>query len=321
MTENELRSKVVKTAQSYLGCKESDGSHRKIIDIYNTYKPHPRGYKLSYSDPWCAGTMSAVAIECGLTDIMPVECSCTRMIELYKKIGRWVEADGYVPDPGDLVMYDWNDSGRGENTGIPEHVGMVVSVVGNIIKVIEGNYSNAVKYRNVEVNGRYIRGYCCPDYTKKATTAESKPAEVPMKSIEDVAKDVIAGKYGTGTTRKAKLAAEGYDPVAVQNKVNELLGAKKPAQVVDNTPKYTVNNEYKTQVDQLSIRVGAGTGYARKTYAQLSADARKHAYSTGHLKKGTIVTCLETKKVGNDVWMRIPSGWCAAYYGGEYYIK
>ena len=54
---------------------------------------------------------------------------------------------------------------------------------------------------------------------------------------------------------------------------------------------------------------------------QLSVNARQNAYSTGHLKKGTVVTCLETKKVGQDVWMRIPSGWCAAYYDEEYYIK
>ena len=43
MTEKELRGKVVKTAQAYLGCKESDGSHRKIIDGYNAHKPLARG--------------------------------------------------------------------------------------------------------------------------------------------------------------------------------------------------------------------------------------------------------------------------------------
>ena len=321
MTEMEIRNKVVATAQAWLGCKESDGSHRKIIDIYNSHTPRARGYKVTYTDAWCAATMSAVGIKLGYTDIMPVECSCTKMIELYKKLGRWVEDDKYVPQPADLIMYDWNDSGSGENKGQPEHVGMVVSVTGNIIKVIEGNYSNAVKYRNIAINGRYIRGFCCPDYAKKATTTSSKPVEAPKKSVEEVAKEVIAGKYGTGTTRKTKLAAEGYDPTAVQNKVNELLGVKKTETVVDNTPKYTVNKEYKTQVDQLSVRAGAGTNYARKTYLQLSANARKYAYMNGTLKKGTVVTCLETKKVGNDVWMRIPSGWCAAYYGGEYYIK
>ena len=43
MTEKQLREKVVKTAQAWLGCKESNGTHKKIIDLYNSIKPLPRG--------------------------------------------------------------------------------------------------------------------------------------------------------------------------------------------------------------------------------------------------------------------------------------
>ena len=48
MTENQLRQKVVKIAVSYLGCKEADGSHRKIIDLYNSHKPLARGYAVMW---------------------------------------------------------------------------------------------------------------------------------------------------------------------------------------------------------------------------------------------------------------------------------
>ena len=89
----------------------------------------------------------------------------------------------------------------------------------------------------------------------------------------------------------------------------------------DPAPAYSVGKTYKTQVDSLSVRAGAGTNYARKTFAQLTVNARENAYKTGYLKKGTAVTCLEVKKVGSDIWIRIPSGWCAAYYKGKYYIK
>ena len=38
--------------------------------------------------------------------------------------------------------------------------------------------------------------------------------------------------------------------------------------------------------------------------------------------KGTIITCKEIKTTGNgDVWLRCPSGWVAAIYGGTVYIK
>ena len=86
-------------------------------------------------------------------------------------------------------------------------------------------------------------------------------------------------------------------------------------------PKYTPGKIYKLQVDMLSVRADAGTQAKRKTYDQLTTNAKANAYNTGHLKKGTAVTCLETKALENDVWMRIPSGWIAAYYNGKYYIK
>ena len=43
------------------------------------------------------------------------------------------------------------------------------------------------------------------------------------KSVEELAREVIAGKWGNGDDRKARLTAAGYDYAAVQKKVNELL--------------------------------------------------------------------------------------------------
>ena len=88
----------------------------------------------------------------------------------------------------------------------------------------------------------------------------------------------------------------------------------------NTTPSYTVGKTYKTQV-MLNVRSGAGTSYAKKKYSQLTLNARKYATSDGCLKKGTSVTCMEVEKIGSDIWIRIPSGWCAAYYKGIYYIK
>ena len=167
-TEKELRESVVLEAKKYLGYKESDGSHKKIVDIYNSHSPLARGYKVKYTDSWCAVFVSVVSIQCGLTDIMPTECSCGRMIELYQKLGRWEENDAYVPNIGDIIMYDWDDSGKGDNTGWPEHVGIVAEVTGSTMKIIEGNKSDSVAYRTVSVNGKDIRGYCLPDYASKA---------------------------------------------------------------------------------------------------------------------------------------------------------
>ena len=46
---------------------------------------------------------------------------------------------------------------------------------------------------------------------------------VPCKSIEAVANEVIAGKWGNGNDRKTRLEAAGYNYTEVQNYVNYLL--------------------------------------------------------------------------------------------------
>ena len=44
------------------------------------------------------------------------------------------------------------------------------------------------------------------------------------KSIDVIAREVIAGDWGNGDDRKNRLKKAGYDHVKVQNKVNEMLG-------------------------------------------------------------------------------------------------
>ena len=188
MTEKELRQKVVDTAVSYLGCKEANGSHRKIIDLYNSHKPLARGYAVKYTDAWCSTFASAVAIACGLTDIIPTECGCERHIDLFKKLGSWVENDAYVPSPGDYIFYDWQDGSNyatTDNTGSTDHVGIVVSCDGKTIKVIEGNMSDAVGYRKLAINGRYIRGFGVPKYASKVTSAPSGGGEAPTPGKDE----------------------------------------------------------------------------------------------------------------------------------------
>ena len=182
MTELELRQVVVETAKKYLGYREEDGSHKEIIDIYNNHKPLKRGYRVKYTDAWCATFVSSVAILCGLTEIMPTECGCGNMILEYEKIGCWEEADDFVPQIGDILMYDWDDRGNGDNRGNPKHVGIVCQVSHELLKVIEGNKGNQVDYRKVPINGKYIRGYGVPAYGKA------------VKEMIDTRRDLVKGE-------------------------------------------------------------------------------------------------------------------------------
>ena len=166
--EKALRLQMVQTAEKWLGCKESDGSFKPIIDLYNSHEPLAVGYLVQYTDQWCAAFCSAVAIECGLTDIIPTECGCQRQIALFEALGRWEENDSYIPLPGDFIFYALNNAEE-NNTAWSNHVGIVVGTHGNSIKVIEGNYNESVSYHVIRVDDVTIRGYGLPDYASATT--------------------------------------------------------------------------------------------------------------------------------------------------------
>ncbi len=166
--EMALRTRLVQTACAWLGADERDLSHAQIIDLYNTQDPLPRGYTVTYTDAWCATFGSAVAMQCGLTDIIPTECSCFQQIGLFQKLGRWEEDDAYLPLPGDYIFYDWDFQRSFDCTGVPEHVGIVVGTSGRWILVMEGNKDGRAEYRRIRQNDSSIRGYGLPDYASKA---------------------------------------------------------------------------------------------------------------------------------------------------------
>ncbi len=162
--EAALRMQVVQTAESYLGCNESDDSHLPILERYNSHQPLAVGYTVQPTDSWCAAFVSAVSIQCGVTDIIPTECGCQRQIGLFQQLGCWEELDGAIPLPGDLIYYDWDMEQRGECTGWADHVGIVVGTKWPFLKVIEGNLDDAVGYHYLLLDDIKIRGYARPDY-------------------------------------------------------------------------------------------------------------------------------------------------------------
>ena len=256
------RNEVVKKINSLNG----ESGHKWVVNTYNSISPRPRGYKLQNKDPWCAATVSAVLHSQGYDDI--AECSCPVMIKLAKDKGIWKEADSYRPQPGDIILFDWQDTGAGDNQGTPDHVGIVVKVNGDTMTVREGNKNGTIGNRSVKINGKYIRGFIAPPYDDAAP--EKKPEEDKTES------------------------KNGY--------------------VVGRT--YTINVR-----TSLNVRRGPGTNYAMVGYNNLTSDAKRHATSAGALMNGTRVTCKEVKVIGNDVWMRIPSGWICAISGNNVYVK
>ena len=138
------------------------GFYRKVSEAL------AQNYTVQYTDSWCATFVSAVSIRCGLTDILPTECSCERLIGLFGELDCWQEDDNYTPLPGDIIFYDWDEKRPGDCTGWADHVGIVVGTKWPFVKVIEGNRDDAVAYCVIPLGEIHIRGYGLPDYAAVA---------------------------------------------------------------------------------------------------------------------------------------------------------
>ena len=166
-TSVNTRAALLEAATAQLDADEGSDAHKAIIDIYNAHKPLAQGYEVQYDDNWCATFVSYAAIQAGLTDVIPTECSCQRQIDLWKERNHWQETDSYLPLPGDIIYYDWDVRTLGNSTGWSDHVGIVVGTHGPFIKVIEGNKDDSVGYRYIIRWDPRIRGYGLPEYEEK----------------------------------------------------------------------------------------------------------------------------------------------------------
>ena len=216
--ESENRKRLINTAKSYIGTVGGSSNHADILHFFNTVKP--QGYTAKKNDPWCAEFVSACAIQTfgkkNAITFFPLTASCPRMISEAKAKSIWVEKDSYKPEPGDFILYDWEDDDpKSDNKHSPNHVGIVEKVKDGVITVIEGNKHNKVARRTVKINGEYIRGFVTPHY-------ERIKAKVYKKTDEEIVKEVLSGDWGNGSVRKNALTASGYDYVNIQKEVTRI---------------------------------------------------------------------------------------------------
>lgn len=212
-------NEILNVARKYLGIKEGGSGHKHILSVYNNCKPLPQGYKVSATDSWCATFVSFCAIEAGNANLFGRECSVPRFIPIFQAQGIWIEDGTVTPQPGDIIVYDWDTSVQ-PNNGNPDHIGFVESVSGGVITAIEGNKNDAVQRRSISVGAGNIRGFARPKYSGSGSTSGNTSS--PSKSITEIAQEVLNGKYGNDPERSISLTKLGYKPAEVQAEVNRL---------------------------------------------------------------------------------------------------
>ena len=146
-------------AEIHLGYTESTRNY-KVLSDGETIRGYTRfGHWMN--DPygeWCAMYVSYCLSYAGVRD-MPRHYSCSAWIEELKILDLYREADGFLPDPGDLIFFE-----RGSDNSA-DHVGIVTKIIPADgenplrIQTIEGNSNSRVQYMIYEANDPLICGY------------------------------------------------------------------------------------------------------------------------------------------------------------------
>lgn len=155
---------MLNEARKYVGVVQGSDEHHSIVNTYNSIKPLPQGYQVTYYDDWCDTFVSFLAIKTGATDLIGRECGVERHIQIFKKLGIWIEDGTIIPKPGDIITFAWSKNFQ-PNNAWGDHIGIVESVIGNIITTIEGNSGSSVRRNTYSVGNGYIRGFARPSYS------------------------------------------------------------------------------------------------------------------------------------------------------------
>lgn len=94
--------------------------------------------------------------------------------------------------------------------------------------------------------------------------SSSKPTPAPTpakKSVDEIAKEVINGKWGNGAARKTALENAGYDYNTVQARVNALYGAPSSKKSVDTIAREVIRGDWGNGADRKNRLEKAGYNY------------------------------------------------------------
>lgn len=229
-------------------------------DIYIKYYNKRNGTTFDVDDtPWCAIFQSHHLRKAEVpTSVCPDFASCTTLRDgwLIPK-GIWkLRSSGYVPKPGDLIMFNWNKV----MTKV-QHVGMVEKVVGSTVYTIEGNSKNGypdagVRHKSYALNSAYIVGYGALNYegaiTNSAGYDNGKLSNAQVKEMQIYYGLTVDGYWGPNSKKTTGLSADDawtkYQASKTSTAISYAVGA-------DN--EHTIFN-FLTQAMGLSVAAACG---------------------------------------------------------------
>ena len=205
---------------------------------------------------WLAAGKDAKEAQRMICQTGELGAGCTYSAQYYRNAGRFYSS----PEVGDQIFFG--------DSGDEYHTGIVYKVDSSRVYTIEGNTSGAsgvvdngggVFKKSYYRNDGNISGYGRPRYDAEQTKEET-PKEEP-KTITQVAREVLKGKWGNGADRRKRLTEAGYDYEAVQKEVNRLYNSSKNTKSVSELANEVIQGKWGAGDDRKKRLTEAGYDY------------------------------------------------------------
>ena len=273
----------------------TDGDHTFIVNNLSVHNCD------AFID-WCMtaayGASNAKEILCGNFDDYTLN-SC----RYYEKANRL----DTIPQIGDQIFFTKN----GKSSGC-YHTGLVYNIDSVYVYTIEGNTSNA---NTVVANGGGVakKKYILSNYKNKVLFGHPKYNDTlpttQLKSVDEVAQEVLNGKWGSGSERRAKLTNAGYNYSMVQARVNELVKSnQQQLPIIDLSHHNTVSNwnNVANNVSGVILRLGyrsygSGQIMVDKKYNEFLSQVKSHKIPYGIYFFPTSITEAEAEEEANFI--------------------
>lgn len=175
------------------------------------------------------------------------------------------------------ITIETSNSSVGGNWPISDKV--INSLIRLVADVSKRNNITLVKGKTVVWHQMYTATTCPGEYllskmdyiieeANKINSIQEKPVEPKPsqnKTNEELANEVIAGKWGNGADRKTRLTNAGYDFSAIQDIVNKkLLGNNtntKPSKTIEELAREVIRGDWGNGTDRKTRLTNAGYDY------------------------------------------------------------
>lgn len=276
MTIEQAKSNLIALAATNIGYKEGSNNWNKFAsntDLQKMYGWNPQ------NQPWCDIFVDVCFIECfGLEKacamtFQPVgrgSALCSASANYYKNNNAWFTS----PESGDQAFF--------YSGGKINHTGIVESVSGNTITVIEGNTSDMVARRTYTIGNSYIAGYGRPKYALVADTGGT--ATIATATIPAAASSM---KYSAATPPLACMMTQstcyrGTGTMAIKGVLWHSTGANNPW-----LKRYVQPDDNASNRAALLAKLGTNTN--KNDWNHISVEAGLNAW-IGKLADGTVAT-------------------------------